>query len=66
MFVNNQQIFFGPNNDIPNFSLDQDGLVCNNDYVKSSWVTIKNGEVISSECKGLRYITYFRDTSYVH
>ena len=54
MFVNNLQIFFGPNSDIPNFTMDQDGLICNDDNVKSSWATIKNGEVVSSKCKGLK------------
>ena len=57
MFFNNQQVFVGPNNDIPNFSMDGDGLICNDDNVKSSWLTIKNGEVVFAKCKGLIYIS---------
>ena len=55
LFFNNKQMFFGPNNDLPNFSMDQNVPICSNDTMKWSSIIIKNGTVASSECKGLSY-----------
>ena len=46
-------MFVGPNNDIEHFSMDQDGLMCNDEKMKTSTISIKNGIVLDSECKGL-------------
>ena len=53
LFFNNEQVFVGPNNDIEHFSMDQDGLICSDEKMKTSTISIKNGIVLDSECKGL-------------
>ena len=53
LYFNNKQVFVGPNDDLENFSMDQDGLMCNAEKMKTSSISIQNGLVIHSECKGL-------------
>ena len=44
------------NNDMENFEFDKpdqwEGLVCGNDIMRTSSLTIQNGKIIESECKG--------------
>ena len=53
LHVNNKQIFVGKDNNLSNFSFDNDGLVCQSDEMKTPLLTIQDGKVISSICKGL-------------
>ena len=56
LHVGDEQILVGRNNDMASFEFDKpdqwEGLVCNNDIMRTSSLTIQNGKVIESECKG--------------
>ena len=53
LHVNKRQIFVGKDNNLSNFSFDNDGLVCRSDKMITPLLTIQDGKVISSICKGL-------------
>ena len=56
IFLNDKQVFFGPNSDLQNFVFDQEkDSFCANDKMKTPWISIQNGIVSSSFCKGLFY-----------
>ena len=57
VFFNNNQVFFGAKNNLPNFSMDEDELTCIDNRMTSSSIAIRNGTVISSECQGLFAMT---------
>ena len=52
LHINNNQILVGKNNDLAFFEFVSDDEHCSNDYMSSSQITIQNGQVISSTCKG--------------
>ena len=49
--VNGEQLLVGRNNDLPSFWMNQKNPQCKNDRMTTSQITIKNGEVFSSQCK---------------
>ena len=51
--LNNEQIFVGKNDDLSHFAFDNDGLACKADRMTTPLLTIQNGTVVSSRCKGL-------------
>ena len=55
LFLNKIQILVGPENNQTMFWIDQDALKCGSRRVATSQITIRNGRVISSICKGLYY-----------
>ena len=59
LHVNNEQILVGKNNDLSNFEFDQVGHyekpVCLENLMRTSSLTIQNGKVVESECKGKSY-----------
>ena len=50
--MNNRQIFVGKDDNLANFAFDNDGLVCRSDKMKTPLLTIQDGKVVSSICKG--------------
>ena len=53
LHVNNEQILVGKNNDLSNFVFDQDNQnVCLENLMRTSSLTIQNGQVVESICKG--------------
>ena len=52
-FVNDKQIFVGALNDQSFFIIDGNQNSCQEQKMTTTQITIQNGEVISSECKGL-------------
>ena len=56
LHVNNEQILVGKNNDLTRFEFDQpdqwEGLACLDNEMRTSSLTIQNGQVVESECKG--------------
>ena len=56
LYVNNKQILVGKSNDLTSFEFDRpdshEKPVCLDNQLKTSSLTIKNGQVIESECKG--------------
>ena len=56
LHINGEQILVGRNNDMASFEFDKpdqwEGLVCGNDIMRTSSLTIQNGQVVESECKG--------------
>ena len=61
LHVNNEQILVGKNNDLSNFEFDQeswdDPQVCRDDIMRTSYLTIQNGQVIGSVCEGKSFFT---------
>ena len=55
LHVNNQQIFVGRNDDIAKFAIDGDRSVCLANQMSTPLLTIQNGEVVTSACKGLTH-----------
>ena len=55
LHVNNQQIFVGRNADIGMFVLDGDRSICSADQMSTPLLTIQNGEVVTSACKGMMH-----------
>ena len=51
--VNGDQLLVGKNNDQQSFWIDANGRHCLDDFMSSSQITIKNGQVDSSDCKSL-------------
>ena len=60
LHVNNEKILVGKNNDLSNFELDQvnqhEEPVCLDNLMRTSSLTIQNGQVVESICKGKSYI----------
>ena len=56
LHVNNEKILVGKNNDLSNFEFDQVGHyekpVCLENLMRTSSLTIQNGQVVESICKG--------------
>ena len=53
--MNNQQIFVGRNDDIAKFAIDGDRSVCLANQMSTPLLTIQNGEVVTSACKGMTH-----------
>ena len=51
--INGNQLLVGYNNDQQSFWIDRNDRYCSNDFMSSSQITIKNGQVDSSDCKPL-------------
>ena len=45
------QVLVGENNNLPSFWIDRDQNYCMDDFMSSSQIKIRNGQVISSKCK---------------
>ena len=57
LHVNNEKILVGKNNDLSNFEFDQDEEpVCLENLMRTSSLTIQNGQVVEPICKGKSYI----------
>ena len=54
--VNGTQILVGPENNQTSFWIDQNKPNCDNQKVVTKEITVRNGQVIFSECKGNQYI----------
>ena len=56
LHVNNKQILVGKNNDLSNFEFDQpsddEKPICLYNKMRTSSLTIQNGQVVKSKCKG--------------
>ena len=53
LHVNNNQMLVGKNNDMTSFDFDRpDSPGCRDHAVKTSSLTIQNGQVVESECTG--------------
>ena len=52
-FVDGKQIFVGAMNDQSSFIIDGNQNSCQEEKMSTAQITIQNGEVLSSECKGL-------------
>ena len=50
--VNGTQIFVGPENNQTSFWIDQNDLSCDNQKIGTRALTVQNGQVIFSECRG--------------
>ena len=51
LYVNEEQIFVGKNNDLPFFVLTNAEMLCTNDQMATPLITIQNGEIIASSCQ---------------
>ena len=49
--INENQLLVGKNNDLQSFWIDGNDRYCLNFFMSSSQITIKNGQVDSSDCK---------------
>ena len=49
--VNDKQLLVGKNNDLPNFWMNQRNPKCTKSHMTTSQITVKNGEIFSSQCK---------------
>ena len=58
-FVNDKQIFVGALNDQSSFIIDGNQNSCQDQKMTTSQITIQNGEVLSSECKGLSFLSFY-------
>ena len=60
LYVNNEKILVGKNNDLSNFEFDQvnqyEEPVCLENLMRTSSLTIQNGQAVESICKGKSYI----------
>jgi len=54
--LNNKQILVGKNDDLSHFSFDNDGITCKANQMVTPLLTIKNGTVVSSICKGDNWV----------
>jgi len=50
--INGNPILVGASNNLQSFWIDSDGPYCLDNSMISSQITIRNGQVISSTCKG--------------
>ena len=55
--VNGTQILVGPKNNQTSFWIDQNQSRCDNQKVATKEITVRNGQVIFSECKGNKFIS---------
>ena len=53
--INDNPILVGASNNLQNFWIDSDGSYCLDNFMSSSQITIRNGQVISSTCKCTPY-----------
>ena len=51
--VNGTQIFVGPENNQTSFWIAQNQPSCDKQKVATNEITVQNGQVVSSECKGM-------------
>ena len=51
--INGNPILVGASSNLPNFWIDGNGPYCLDNFMASSQITIRNGQVISSTCKGI-------------
>ena len=57
LHVNNEKILVGKNNDLSNFVFDRDNQnVCLDNLMRTSFLTIQNGQVVETICNGKSYI----------
>ena len=60
LHVNNEKILVGKNNDLSNFEFNQvnqhEEPVCLENLMRTSSLTIQNGQVVESICNGKSYI----------
>ena len=54
--INGNPILVGASSNLPNFWIDGNGPYCLDNFMASSQITIRNGQVISSTCKGTTYV----------
>ena len=52
LLINFNPLLVGENNNLQSFWIDSDTPYCSDEYMSSSQITIQNGQVISSTCKG--------------
>ena len=62
LFVNEIQILVGPGNNQTMFWMDRNELECGSRKIATSEITIRNGQVITSICKGLFYFIKIVET----
>ena len=53
LIIDGKQIFVGAINDQPSFIIDGNQNYCKQTKMVTSQITIRNGQVISSKCKGI-------------
>ena len=51
--INGNPILVGASNNLQNFWIDSDTPDCLDNFMSTSQITIRNGQVISSTCKGI-------------
>ena len=56
LFINRNPMLVGRHNNLPNFWIDGNEPYCLDHFMGSSQITIRNGQVISSTCRGTAYI----------
>ena len=56
LYVNGKQVFVGENDDLSEFLLGNDELVCNEKKVTTPLITIQNEKVVASQCKSSKWI----------
>ena len=57
--INGNPILVGASNNLQNFWIDSDEPDCLDNFMSSSQITIRNGQVISSTCQGTPYFKNF-------
>ena len=50
--INGKKQFVGKNNDLQSFWIDKNDHYCLDDFMSTSQITIKNGQIHSSDCDG--------------
>ena len=50
--INGEQLNVGKNDDQSEFWIDKDNNRCDDNYMSTAQISIQNGEIISSACKG--------------
>ena len=53
--INRNPLLVGKSNNLQNFWIDSNEPYCSDHFMSSSQITIRNGQVISSTCKGTAY-----------
>ena len=56
LLINGNPLLVGGSNNLQNFWIDSDEPYCLDNFMSSSQITIRNGQVTSSTCKGTSYI----------
>ena len=54
--INGNPLLVGRSNNLQNFWIDSNEQDCLDNFISSSQITIQNGQVIYSTCKGTAYI----------